>query len=183
MQAIAIICLSVLSCTLYGVLHDQVTARICVEYFTIGHPPVFNTTSPTLLAFGWGVIATWWVGILLGVPLALAARAGPWPRRDVRSLFRPLIILMGVCALSACLAGTIGYFLARNGTVWLVEPLASRVPESRHVPFLTDLWAHSASYLVGFIGGLVLVIVVVIGRARAAHPPGAWSRCHREGTP
>ena len=52
MQAIRIILLATLAAIAYGVVHDQVTARICVEYFTIGHPPVFRTTSPTLLALG-----------------------------------------------------------------------------------------------------------------------------------
>ena len=39
----------------YGIAHDQVTARVCIEYFTIGHPPIFGTQSPTLLAIGWGI--------------------------------------------------------------------------------------------------------------------------------
>ncbi len=65
MQSIAIIFLCVFSAVVYGILHDQITARICVEYFTIGHPPVFGTDDPTLLGLGWGVIATWWVGCSL----------------------------------------------------------------------------------------------------------------------
>ena len=68
MESLKIVLLCILSAILYGILQDQVTARVCVEYFTIGHPPVFNTESPTLLALGWGVIATWWVGLLLGIP-------------------------------------------------------------------------------------------------------------------
>jgi hypothetical protein len=66
------------------ILHDQITARVCVEYFTVFHPPVFNTQSPTLLACGWGVIATWWVGLFLGLFLAVAARIGPRPKLSVR---------------------------------------------------------------------------------------------------
>ena len=52
MQWITIVLLSVLTCVTYGVVHDQITARICVEYFTIGHPPVFATDDPTLLGLG-----------------------------------------------------------------------------------------------------------------------------------
>jgi hypothetical protein len=52
MQTLAILVLCIISAVVYGILHDQVTARICVEYFTIGHPPVFGTESPTLLGFG-----------------------------------------------------------------------------------------------------------------------------------
>ena len=62
MESLKIILLCVLAAIVYGILHDQVTARVCVEYFTIGHPPIFHTDDPTLLAFGWGVIATWWMG-------------------------------------------------------------------------------------------------------------------------
>jgi hypothetical protein len=65
----------------YGILHDQVTARDCVEYFTIGHPPIFHTDDPTLFAFGWGVIATWWMGTILAVPAVLASRLGSPYRR------------------------------------------------------------------------------------------------------
>ena len=64
MHAVAIVVLCIGSAVIYGILHDQITARICVEYFTIGHPPIFPTESPTLLGIGWGILATWWVGLL-----------------------------------------------------------------------------------------------------------------------
>ena len=82
MQVLAIVALCIGAAVVYGIAHDQITARICVEYFTIGHPPVFATDDPTLLGLGWGVIATWWVGLMLGIFLALAARAGRRPPRD-----------------------------------------------------------------------------------------------------
>jgi hypothetical protein len=159
MQAIGIVLLSVLAAIVYGIVHDQVTARICVEYFTIGHPPVFDTDSPTLLGLGWGVIATWWVGLILGVPLAITARAGRYPKRPVAQLVRPIGVLLACMAVTALLAGLTGHVLARRGAIVLNWPLAHLVPEEKHVPFLTDLWAHSASYLAGFIGGIVLIVV------------------------
>lgn len=58
----------------YGIIHDQITARICVEYFTIGHPPIIGTDDPTLLGIDWGILATWWVGLILGIGLTIAAR-------------------------------------------------------------------------------------------------------------
>jgi H+/Cl- antiporter ClcA len=157
MQSIAIVVLCIASAVIYGILHDQVTARICVEYFTIGHEPVFETTSPTWLGIGWGIIATWWVGLMLGILLAIAARAGRRPKRSVRSLVRPIVVLLLIMAACAVLAGVVGYILGRGGIFVLVEPLASRVPEEKHVAFLADGWAHSASYLVGFIGGIVVI--------------------------
>ncbi len=166
MKWIEIILMCVAACVAYGIVHDQITARICVEYFTIGHPPIFGTDDPTLLGLGWGVIATWWVGVLLGLPLACACRLGHWPKRDPNSLWRPLIRLMMCSFALAIVAGLIGWLAASNGWVFLVGEFADRVPANRHVPFLIDLWAHSASYLVGFVGGIVLIGCVLFGRRR-----------------
>ena len=164
MEAIKIVILCVLSAVIYGILHDQVTARVCVEYFTIGHPPVFDTESPTLLAFGWGIIATWWVGLILGVPAALAARWGSLPKLNAFGLVRPIGGLLAVMGIASLLAGIVGYFMASAGKVWLVEPLASTVPTAKHNAYVADLWAHMAAYGVGFFGGLALCGWIVFRR-------------------
>ena len=171
----AIVLLCIVGAVIYGVIHDQVTARICVEYFTIGHPPVFDTADPTLLGLGWGVIATWWVGLILGLLLAMCARAGRWPKLSASDLLRPLVIMLVVVGALAITAGFVGHTQAAHGRVWLTEPLASAVPRDRHVAFLTDLWAHLASYLGGFLGALALCIYALIRRARRAGqlPPHA----------
>jgi hypothetical protein len=105
LQPVLIVLLCVAAAVTYGIVHDQITARVCVEYFTIGHPPMIGTEDPTLLGLGWGIIATWWVGALLGVPLAIVARAGSRPKRSAASLVRPLLWLMAVAAATALLAG------------------------------------------------------------------------------
>lgn len=166
MQAAAIILLCIGSAVGYGIVHDQITARICVEYFTIGHPPVFPTSDPTLLGLGWGIIATWWVGLLLGFPLAFAARLGSYPKRSAASVVRPVLRLMAITGAAAIVAGLTGGILARAGAVRLVGPLAEAVPSGQHVPFLVDLWAHSASYIVGFVGGCTLCVLVWRSRKR-----------------
>ncbi|MDA0768100.1 MAG: hypothetical protein O3A92_14920, partial [Verrucomicrobia bacterium] len=58
MQVFGIIITSVLAAMFYGIIHDQVTARICVEYFTIGHPRLIDSDSPGVLGLFWGVVAT-----------------------------------------------------------------------------------------------------------------------------
>lgn len=157
MQWIAIVILSILACIVYGIIHDQITARICVEYFTIGHPPIIPTDDPTILGIVWGIVATWWVGAILGVLLATCARIGAPPKKTAGSLLRPMATLFACNATFAVLAGIIGYVAASMGWVWLVSPLAEEVPQEKHVAFLVDLWTHSASYLGGFIGGILLI--------------------------
>ena len=166
MRWVAIDACCIAAAVAYGILHD-VTARVCVEYFTVGHPPIFPTDSPTLLGLGWGIIATWWVGALLGVPLAVAARAGRRPKRRTRLLARPVAILLLSMAASALIAGLVGYILGRFGVVSLVDRLASRVPADRHARYLADLWAHSASYAVGVFGGLAVIVHVWRSRGRS----------------
>ena len=156
MEAVKIVALSVLAAIVYGICHDQVTARVCVEYFTIGHASVFNTTSPTLLAFGWGVIASWWMGAFLGIPLAAASRIGAAPKLMASDLVRPVAILLIVMAICSLLAGLTGYWAASTGLVSLLGRMRERVPADRHIPFLADFWAHNAAYAVGFVGGFVL---------------------------
>jgi hypothetical protein len=158
MEALKIIGFATIAAITYGVLHDQVTAHLCVEYFTIGHPPIFATTSPFLLALGWGVIATWWVGLALGIGLAIAARVGRAPRLSLAQVRRPILLLMLGCGTLALLAGIAGAIGAAMGWVWLIGWLAEAVPAEKHVAFLADLWAHSASYAGGLIGGLGLMV-------------------------
>lgn len=160
MASLGIIFLCILAAIIYGVVHDQITARVCVEYFTIGHPPIFGTNDPTLLGIGWGIVATWWVGLGLGSGLAFAARAGKRPKRSIDSLVRPILQLLGVMGISALVAGLIGWLLAQAGAVILVGPIVDRLPADHHVPFIADLWAHLASYLVGLIGGIVVMVSV-----------------------
>lgn len=165
-----IIGLAIFASVTYGIVHDQVTARICVEYFTIGHISVFGgIQDPTLLGLVWGVLATWWVGLMLGIPLAFVSQAGSMIRKSARELIIPLATLMAGSGCLAALAGIVGYVLALKGAVFLVEPLASRVPADRHVAFLTDLWIHNASYAGGFLGGAVLMVWVVFDRYRKTH--------------
>ncbi len=167
MHWLAIVILSILVCVTYGVVHDQITARICIEYFTIGHPRILQTEDPTIIGCVWGVIATWWVGLILGVPLATVARIGSRPKRTAASLLRPMVILFVGNALFATVAGIAGYFAADFGWVRLVGRIAEEVPPQRHVPFLVDLWAHNASYIGGLFGGVEMMISVWRRRGKA----------------
>lgn len=173
MNSLRIVGLCVSAAAIYGILHDQITARICVEYFTIGHPPVFATDDPTLLGVAWGVFATWWAGLLLGILLACAARAGGRPKRNARSLIAPIEFLLGVMGLSAFVAGVVGWSLGSLGAIFLVGRLAIAVPQDKHVLFITDLWSHSASYVVGFVGGLMQIVSAWRSRTRPLESPGA----------
>ena len=156
MESVKITALTVAAAILYGIAHDMVTAHRCVEYFTIGHVEVVDSESPIVMALLWGVLATWWFGLIGGLILAWAARQGTHPKLTARDLIRPIATCLAVMAVASLLAGIAGHVAASRGALVLLNPLADRVPEAAHVAFLSNLWAHTAAYWVGAIAILVL---------------------------
>jgi hypothetical protein len=114
-----------------------------------------------LLALGWGVIATWWVGAFLGVLLAFAARAGSRKKIDGSELVRPISKLLLAMGFLAAVAGLAAYVLTIQGAIVPPVWVGYRLPHARQARFMADWWAHSASYLVGFIGGILLCILTI----------------------
>lgn len=171
MEFAKIVLLCIAAAIVYGIVHDQFTARICLEYFTVFHPQISPTQSPTLLAIGWGILATWWVGAFLGLLLALAARIGSKPKLTARDIFpfvARLPLVMGACAF---VAGMAGYLLARRGLI-APPPFVAQTPHLATGNFMADWSAHSASYASGFFGGLALCVLIYrkqtqLGRAIA----------------
>lgn len=169
MQFAAIILQCIFAAIAYGVVHDQITTRVCLEYFTIAHPRLIESTSPTVLGLFWGVVATWWVGLLLGVPLAIAAQAGGWPKITWRNLQRSILCLLLVMACCALLAGVYIWLTTRNNDPFhLADLTGSRIPPLMRSRFLSAWAAHLTSYGVGFAGGIALVIRTIWLRVRAA---------------
>lgn len=157
-ESVRIVAFATMAAIVYGILHDQVTAHLCVEYFTVAHPPVFPTTSPFWLAIGWGIIATWWVGLPLGVGLALAARIGRTHRLALADLRPSIFLLMLASGLIATFAGVVGGSLVAANLTRLPAVWSGIVPPSKHAVFAADAWAHLASYLSGAAGGLFLIV-------------------------
>ena len=150
----------------YGVIHDQITSRLCIEYFTVAHPRLFSTNSPTLLALCWGVAATIGLGLLLGFVLSMVAHAGNQGPLDFTRLLGPVRRLLTAMALSAMAAGICGYWLAKHGIVSMPSDFAAAIPRERHLQFMAVSFAHASSYLVGLVGSARLVFRVWTARGR-----------------
>ena len=161
MEFLKVVLLTIIASVVYGLVHDQVTIRICPEYFTVFHPRIMDTKNLTLIALGWGVVATWWMGAGIGVVLGLSARWGTWPRLtwlQILPSVAVLLVIMGICAL---LNGVFGYF---NGGLPL--DMAWQLPSTLHSRFAADWYAHMASYASGFFGGLGLGVYLLVRRYR-----------------
>ena len=105
---IIILLITPIICGIYGVLHDQFTYTISPEYFTKFKFIQFQTAEaiPNRLAVSIvGFKATWWVGIPLGIVLALIGLIhADWREMlnvYLKSLVRiiPVVFLVGLIGL------------------------------------------------------------------------------------
>lgn len=161
-----IILLCILAAVGYGILHDTVTAHVCVEYFTLAHPRVIPSENPFAMALIWGVLATWWVGLGLGIGLAAASTLGSRPRVEAAALAPKVARLLLVMAAVALTAGGTGFVASKLGWIQLVPPLSEQIPKERWGRFFFDAFAHLGSYAGGLLGGLFLIVHTWRGRLR-----------------
>lgn len=114
---------------LYGIANDQITARICPEYFTQGFHkrnvrPIKKTLlgkalssqSPTTLGFSWGVYSTWWMGALMSLPIMTASRLGSESKLNWQQLVKPAATALAFMSASSAIAGLVGYKKACSQT-------------------------------------------------------------------
>jgi hypothetical protein len=157
-ESLKIILLAMAAAIGYGIVHDQITIRVCPEYFTVAHPHIFRTSSLTLIALGWGVVATWWAGLAAGIALALAARTGSPEKFTWRRFVRPALILLLVMGASATFAGFTGHWMASTGQISSVQAWGLMLPAEKQPAFMADAFAHAFSYLVGGVGSVIIAL-------------------------
>jgi len=172
MESLKIVGFCVAAAIIYGVLHDLVTANLCVEYFSVFHPPIFHTSSPWLLALGWGVIATWWMGLGLGALIAVFAQAGSLPKMPWRRLVWGVVAVLVASYIAALVSGVTAFHFIVDIPDWAMNQRlyeAHLTPEKQRA-FTADLYAHMASYYTSAICSIILCFWVLYKRLRAPRP-------------
>jgi len=154
-ESLKIVALCTGAAVVYGTLQDQITARVCKEYFTSPmHQGHYNflrelgymrpaDLSATQVAFIFGFCATWWVGAGLGTALAISTQAGSLPKLTVQELFKPIAFLFATTGVCSVLAGCAGYVLTDGRDLYR--------------RFEASGYAHNTAYLVSIVGGLSLI--------------------------
>ncbi len=166
MTTLKIILSTLILAVSYGIVHDLVTAHLCVEYFTIGHPVIIESESPVLLALTWGVIATWWVALPMGLLVAGFSQFGKRPTLEFREVIKLILKLLFIMFGIALIAGIVGYILTELDIIYLVPRLAEKMDSSKYSKFLAAGWAHTSSYLSGIIGTIFVCIIIKKKRKR-----------------
>ena len=157
-ELLKIVLFSIAAAVVYGIVHDMVTAHLCVEYFSVAHPHVIDSESPVLLALVWGVLATWWMGLGLGLLLAIAARAGSRPPADFNTVRRAVVWVMVISLATAIVFGVTGAALFANGLIAIPPYWAEVIAPDRQLRFMTAASAHQGSYLAATLVGLFMIV-------------------------
>lgn len=156
----------------YGIVHDQITYTISNEYYSkfkfiqfglnnwgmgenIGTEttPEIKLNNPRIGAAIVGFLATWWVGMIIGIILGLIGLIHRNGKEMFKITMRATLITIGI----ALIVGIIGLiygklFLASNPPNWfLPENLINRTN------FIMVGSMHNFSYLGGLIGMIVSV--------------------------
>ena len=77
---------------------------------------------------------------------------------------------MVVSGGAALLSGAVGASLVAMQTIGLPGDWGLFIPIAKWPAFAFALWAHSASYLMGALGGLFLIAITLQRRLRASTP-------------
>ncbi|PNW25797.1 hypothetical protein [Formosa algae] len=159
----------------YGIIHDQITYTISNEYYTkfkfiqfglsqdhwaMGHNigteklPEIKLRQPRLGASIIGVLATWWVGMIIGVILGFVGLIHKNGKTMFKVTMKSFILNIGIALLTGVIG--LGYgklFLTENRPNW-------NLPENLidFDSFIMVGSIHNFSYLGGLIGLVVGII-------------------------
>ena len=151
MPFLLIVGISISAFALFGLAQYGITSMVC------------DVGGANSLA---GVLIHAVVGLMLGLPLAAAARLGGRPKRSAGSLVRPLVLMLVAMTAFAFAAGVVGFMMARSGNLGVPQQFQEQIPQAKWPAFQACALAQSASYYVAFVGDGMLVAWVWVSRKR-----------------
>lgn len=168
----------ILYCTVasigYGIIHDLLSTQVCLEYFTTYHPPVFATQDPILLALGWGVYATFWMGAILGLLLGAVSFYGSAPALPVQRIRKPLILglagLLVLAVISWLIIHAIGGY-----AIQLAQTQGKKPPSELDRRLVSSAVAHMVSYSGSVVLAALLSAWIIWQRRKMTPTTGAAS--------
>lgn len=168
---LVIIGLSISAAGLFGVVHNQISYTVSPEYFTKFKFEQFGLTDAAIpervRASTVGFLASWWMGIPIGVLAGLAGFIQPNYRRMLRVSLWSIVTAM-VFTLLFGLGGLVyGWLQTRHidAAAYSDWYIPNNLVNLRR--FLCAGYMHNASYLGGTISILVAWIFQGIAKAQA----------------
>ncbi|MCR4317519.1 MAG: hypothetical protein NUW37_14360 [Planctomycetes bacterium] len=150
--------IAIVLCCVFGMLHNQMSYSVSAEYFTkfkfIQFRLADSESSERWRAAIVGLLASWWMGIPIGLVMSSAARSRREPSRTFVIAAKMMIATLVVTVCFSLTGLLIGFFVAGpERPAWFHF---DEVEDARS--FLRAGWMHNFSYL----GGVVMMIVWVV---------------------
>jgi hypothetical protein len=156
---------------LYGMVHNQISYTVSPDYFHAFKFHQFAIPEHLRNRFGASLVgwsASWWMGLLIGVPVTLVGLIIPGPKAYVSRVLRAFIVVT-----ATALAVGLGALAYAAGTItedslpafWYPTGVADKVA------FARAGMMHNFSYLGGFLGIITATIYLVAARLRLRPEP------------
>ena len=157
---------------LYGMVHNQISYTVGPDYFHAFKFLQFNIAEALPYRVGAAIVgwrASWWMGLVIGVPIAALALLMPSAGQMIRAFLGAAVIVVAITLVLG------------------VSSLAFTVDPSRydlfHIPpgvqdparFVRAGLMHDASYVAGLVGllaGVIYMIVAVVKARKRARATG-----------
>ncbi|GAA4047595.1 hypothetical protein GCM10022409_37350 [Hymenobacter glaciei] len=178
MKKILILILIVITASLiggiYGAIHDQLTYTISPEYYTkfkfiqfelVDKGQEANPASPRVWVAAVGFLATWWMGVPIGLILGLVGLAHTNWQTMFSVTMKAFLVTMAVAFITGIIGLVYGCLVLAN------EPVESFsnwfIPDNiiDFKGFITVGSMHNFSYAGGVIG-LIVGIIYSLGQKR-----------------
>lgn len=172
----AFLVLAVVTAGTFGAIHDQISYTVSPEYFTKFKFFQFHLLDPEvperLRVALVGVIASWWMGIPLGLLAGAAGFLQPTAAGMLRALLLSLAVIVGFTLLFALGGLVYGYTRTTHLNLhdyagWFIPP---RLVHPRN--FICAGYMHNSAYLGGLLAVPVAWAFHIYYRRRAAKRDG-----------
>ncbi len=171
----------------YGILHDQITYSISEEYYSkfkfiqfglenwglgqnIGttEKPEIKLDNPRFGASIVGTLATWWVGMIIGVILGFVGLIHKNGKMMFKTTIKAFLITTGIALLTGILGLVYGkLFLTENRPNWYLPKNLIDFDS-----FIMVGSMHNFSYLGGLIGLIIGIIYSVRQKRKTPYNNG-----------
>lgn len=158
---------AVIAASLFGALHNQVSFSIGASYFydvKFTQFQIDRALPPRVGAALVGVLASWWMGLLMGLPAFLL---GLWKIQGTRRYFQVGVKSITAGLLSAAAGASCGL---AYGAITDLNALVARLPFldafSDPAGFARAALMHDASYIGGGLGALIALWITWQARSK-----------------
>lgn len=150
----------------YGAAHDQISYTVSPEYYKAFKfhqfhvPPRWQGRTGAAIV-GWR--ASWWMGVVIGIPIVLCGLVFP----DRKTYIRSTLMAFGIVTVTTLVAGLAALAYATLAiTDASLGPVVARPGVHDPVAFARAGTMHNFSYLGGLVGILTGIVYLLVERIR-----------------